>query len=72
MNTKPPKQTSTSVPGLVEQVVAGPNGTRIYEWNGRYYLIDGEFDCRRPGEELPDEAWANLEQARETAKREWR
>ena len=55
---------------LVEQVYTGVNGTRVYEYNGRYYLVDGEFDCRRPGREVKDEAWASFktpELAREGA-----
>src|ERR1035437_3517156 len=49
-----------AVATLIEQVYAGSNGTRIYEMSGRYYTIDGEFDCRRNGAELADEAWGSF------------
>lgn len=41
-------------PTLIEQVRAGKNGTRIYEFAGVYYAIDGEIDCRqdRAGDDL--------------------
>ncbi|HMN14645.1 MAG TPA: hypothetical protein PKD55_20185, partial [Bellilinea sp.] len=47
-------------PGLVKQITAGKNGTRVYYWKGKYYCVDGEFDCRRPGEELPAQAWGSF------------
>jgi hypothetical protein len=48
-------------PTLIKQVLSGPNGTRIYEYVGRYYAVDGEIDCRdkNAGEELIAKAWAN-------------
>lgn len=55
---------------LIEPVTNGDNGTRIYLYQDWYYLVDGEFDCRRDGRELSGEAWKRtrtLEEARATA-----
>lgn len=52
---------NSHTPTLYRQIVAGQNGTRIYSYAGRYYLVDGEIDCSQPdaGQELQRRSYSN-------------
>jgi len=52
-------------PQLIEQIISGPNGTRIYEINGIYYAVDGQAS---DANDLMDSYWtkdSNLDRLRQ-------
>jgi hypothetical protein len=56
-------------PVLSKQLLSGPNGTRIYQTNLGFYLVDGQLDCRT--DSVKDSAWAGPFQTMQAAESHW-